>query len=229
MSGEFEPDVQAIAYAAAQVDTATAAVRAAEAALTAAEDALADAAGVVTVARAKAEHFATDESKSEWQRTAAQEDLSKRERAHARAESRVAAARRAVEDAREDLADAEEQLAHARQTPVRPAPEVPDGPPAPSPEVVLWVERLLGYVESPEREDSTWCRQWREHPEAVWRLSALYTAFVAALVDADLSSWWVNHFDRHAPMLFGRRGIFEACASNGHDADRPYRYGITAS
>ncbi|WP_455904223.1 DUF4913 domain-containing protein [Microbacterium sp.] len=100
-------------------------------------------------------------------------------------------------------------------------------PPGPSEDLIDWVGRMVGWVESPERESSTWCPRWGEHPEAVWRLHALHQAFEIATVDQDLSSWWVNHFDRHAPVLFGRRGIFEACASNGHDADRPFRYGNT--
>lgn len=100
----------------------------------------------------------------------------------------------------------------------------PGLPPGPSEPVVQWVEQLVAYVESPSREDSAWCPSWTEHPEAVWRFTALHQAFVLASVDADLSSWWVNHFDRHAPMLFGQRGIFETCTTNGHVVDRPYRF-----
>lgn len=38
-----------------------------------------------------------------------------------------------------------------------------------------------------------------------------------------MSSWWVNHFDRHAPFLFGRAGIFQACET-AHDPDRTFRF-----
>jgi len=96
-------------------------------------------------------------------------------------------------------------------------------PPGPTSEVVEWVDKLMPYVESPGRQDAVWCSSWVEHPEAVWRFTALHQAFVHATVDEDLSSWWVNHFDRHAPMLFGTSGIFEACR-DGHASDRTFRF-----
>lgn len=96
-------------------------------------------------------------------------------------------------------------------------------PPGPSADVVAWVHKLTSYLESPSRTESAWCPSWQEHPEAVWRFTALYDEFTVATADGTLSSWWVNHFDRHAPVLFGTSGIFQAC-ENGHNPDRPFRF-----
>lgn len=111
---------------------------------------------------------------------------------------------------------------------VSPAPDpeeigTPELPPGPSEAVEQWVGKLVALIESQPRNDATWCPSWAEHPEAVWRFTALHQAFVLAHVEADLSSWWVNHFDRHALALFGPSGIFEACKS-GHESDRQYRF-----
>lgn len=96
-------------------------------------------------------------------------------------------------------------------------------PPGAAAEVVAWVEKLMSFLESPARGDSAWCASWGEHPEAVWRFTALHREFVIAVQEETESSWWVNHFDRHAPVLFGPTGIFQAC-ENGHDPDRPFRF-----
>lgn len=102
-------------------------------------------------------------------------------------------------------------------------PEPEQLPPGAAAEVVAWVEKLTSYLESPSRSDSLWCPRWAEHPEAVWRFTALYSEFVVAMSEGTESGWWVNHFDRHAPHLFGTTGIFQAC-ENGHDADRTFRF-----
>lgn len=96
-------------------------------------------------------------------------------------------------------------------------------PPRAAAEVVAWVEKLTSYLESPERDDSRWCPQWQEHPEAVWRFTALHREFEISVVDDTMSGWWVNHFDRHAPLIFGPTGIFQAC-ENGHNPERSFRF-----
>lgn len=103
------------------------------------------------------------------------------------------------------------------------APAPAQLPPGAAAEVVAWVEKLTSYLESPARAESLWCPSWQEHPEAVWRFTALHSEFVVATQDGTLSSWWVNHFDRHTPALFGPTGIFQAC-ENEHVADRPMRF-----
>ncbi len=103
------------------------------------------------------------------------------------------------------------------------APAPAQLPPGAGAEVVAWVEKLTSYLESPSRAESLWCPSWQEHPEAVWRFTALHSEFVASMAEGTESSWWVNHFDRHVPALFGPTGIFQAC-ENGHVPDRPLRF-----
>lgn len=218
-----DPDPRLIARAEAQVEAATHAVARAEAKVAAADDVLADAADAVAVAETKAEDFRSAEAKLPWQVAAADADVAKKKRAHDRAKARRAAASEKLDAARELLADAHDALGRAKSTPAQPIPDDAGMPPGAPPEVVAWVEKLTSYLESQEREDSAWCPQWQEHPEAVWRFTALQREFEIAFQDDTMSSWWVNHFDRHAPFLFGRAGIFQAC-ENGHAADRTFRF-----
>lgn len=219
----FVPDFDAIARASGAVIMCEQAVAQAEANAAVLADAEADAADDVAVAEAKVTDFSVDETKKDWQRAAADRDLAKRRRAHARAAQKLAAAEAAVVRAREDLARAHADLMRARSTPAAPAGDDPGLPPAAAPEVVRWVEQLTAYLESPEKSESVWCPQWQEHPEAVWRFTALREEFLIAMSEGEMSSWWVNHFDRHAPMLFGKAGIFESCRSS-HSPDRIYRF-----
>lgn len=218
-----EPDPRAIARAEAVVEAATRAVISAEAKEAAAADVLADAADAVSVAEAKVEDFREGGAKLPWQIAAAEADLAKKKRAHARAEARHTAAGEKVRAAEEMLAEARAELARARVTPATPIPDDAGMPPGAPPEVVAWVEKLTSYLESQERDDSTWCPRWQEHPEAVWRFTALQREFEISFQDDTMSSWWVNHFDRHAPALFGRTGIFQACETV-HDPDRTFRF-----
>lgn len=217
------PDPRAIAHAAAAVEAATEAVHDAKSKVAAAEDVVADAAGDVSVAETKLEDFQSLDSKLPWQLAAAEQDLAKKQRAHARATARLTAPKAALDEARDELSAARAALAQARVTPAQPLPENAGMPPGASDELVAWVEKLTSYLESQEREDSRWCPQWQDHPEAVWRFTALHREFEISFTDDTVSGWWVNHFDRHAPFIFGSTGIFQACES-GHDPDRPFRF-----
>lgn len=217
------PDPRLIERTEAVMEAAAAAAVNAEAKAAATADALADAADAVSVAETKVEDFRSAEGKLPWQVAAAEADLAKKQRAHARAQSRHAAAARKAEAAGEILAEARAELARARVTPATPFLENSGMPPGATPEVAAWVEKLTSFLESQERDDSVWCPQWQEHPEAVWRFTALQREFEIAFQDDTMSSWWVNHFDRHAPFLFGRTGIFQACES-GHTPDRMFRF-----
>lgn len=217
------PDPRAIAHAAAAVEVATQAVRNAEAKVTAAEDVLADATGDVDVAETKVEDFRSLDAKLPWQVAAAELDLAKKQRAHTRAKARLAAPTAALDEARETLSAARAALAQARVTPARLLPDDAGMPPGASDELVAWVEKLTSYLESQDRSDSRWCAQWQEHPEAVWRFTALHREFEISFADDTVSGWWVNHFDRHAPFIFGPTGVFETC-ENAHDPDRAFRF-----
>lgn len=64
----------------------------------------------------------------------------------------------------------------------------------------------------------TWCLQWWEHPEAVWRLLALHDAYVALLAEpGGLSCWLRDHADYHLPVLLEADGVFRGCSpERGH-------------
>ena len=217
------PDPRVIEQAEAAVAAAKRAVTSAEIDEAAVADVLADAADAVSVAETKVDDFRSAETKLPWQIASAEADLAKKQRTHARVVARHAAAVAEVTAAREWLAEAHAELARARVTPAEPIPDDAGIPPAASPEVVAWVDKLTRFLESPERSESAWCPQWQEHPEAVWRFTALHREFEIAYQDDTVSSWWVNHFDRHAPALFGKNGIFQTCKTV-HDSDRLFQF-----
>ena len=81
-----------------------------------------------------------------------------------------------------------------------------------------WVREhfaVLEYVHTDKR--APWCPQWWKHPEVVDRLWAVWQARTQADEDAGehltaLSDWWLNHWDRHAAILFdSRTGPFRHC------------------
>lgn len=73
---------------------------------------------------------------------------------------------------------------------------------------------IVEYVWSEKR--AAWCPEWWKHPEAVERLWVLWLARTQAYANDDdlgaASSWWLQHWDRHAPILFDARlGPFRHC------------------
>lgn len=72
---------------------------------------------------------------------------------------------------------------------------------------IEWVEDTMADVESVDRSANMhWCSQWWAHPEAIKRLKALYEEWLARQAGGGMSSWWVDHFDRHAAVLFAKNG-----------------------
>ncbi|THJ65637.1 DUF4913 domain-containing protein [Arthrobacter echini] len=81
-------------------------------------------------------------------------------------------------------------------------------------DLVDWVESLVAILESVDRsQNQYWCFQWWNHPEAVDRLRALYEQWLGAQAEGGMSSWWIDHFDRHATILFAKRGPFGECGT----------------
>jgi hypothetical protein len=81
-------------------------------------------------------------------------------------------------------------------------------------ELVDWVEGLVAMLESVDRsQNQYWCSQWWNHPEAVDRFRALYEQWLEAQANGGMSSWWIDHFDRHTTVLFARRGPFGECGT----------------
>lgn len=66
--------------------------------------------------------------------------------------------------------------------------------------------------------DWVWCPQWWKHGEAFSRLSALWRAWEEMRqTPSGLSAWWVDHLDRHMPMLLSPSGPFRHCWESGHE------------
>jgi hypothetical protein len=81
-------------------------------------------------------------------------------------------------------------------------------------ELVDWVEGLVAMLESVDRsQNQYWWSQWWAHPEAVDRLRGLYEHWLDARTNGGMSSWWMDHFDRHATVLFAERGPFGECGT----------------
>ena len=81
-------------------------------------------------------------------------------------------------------------------------------------EFVAWVEEFVARLESVDRSANRhWCPQWWAHTEAVDRLAALHTQWLVAMEEHSMSSWWVDHFDRHATVLFSPQGPFGECGT----------------
>lgn len=71
----------------------------------------------------------------------------------------------------------------------------------------------------------TWCARWWMHPEAVVRLSAMWSAFEYLRVDPVLgmSTWWTQHADPHLAMLMHPElGPFAACDPRTGHTDYPF-------
>lgn len=82
-----------------------------------------------------------------------------------------------------------------------------------------WVAEWLSehYCRSLDDPGRAWCDQWTEHPEAVSRLSALWSAWERAHHDdARMVTWWLNA-DSLLGVLLDERGPFSACRK-GHSA-----------
>lgn len=85
-------------------------------------------------------------------------------------------------------------------------------------DLVDWVEHLVATLESVDKSvGMSWCPQWWNHPEAVERFRALFEKWAEAQKDGGMSSWWIDHFDRHAVVLFAKRGPFGECGTKHVD------------
>jgi hypothetical protein len=68
-----------------------------------------------------------------------------------------------------------------------------------------------------------WCDRWAAHPEAVYRLTAVWEAWEVLREDGGAwrSNWLRLHLDEQLEVLFDREhGPFAGCAS-GHAAPAP--------
>ncbi|WP_104101782.1 DUF4913 domain-containing protein [Cryobacterium sp. M96] len=87
-----------------------------------------------------------------------------------------------------------------------------------------WLTRHLATVEVVGTKPTPWCTQWWLHPEVIARFKALWQASMqadASVMDGDagaVSSWWINHWDRHTAVIFDTgNGPFRNCdPDQGH-------------
>ncbi|TFC47680.1 DUF4913 domain-containing protein [Cryobacterium sp. TMT2-17-1] len=91
----------------------------------------------------------------------------------------------------------------------------------------MFLDLLIGHLATVEvvgTRPTPWCTQWWLHPEIVARFKALWQASMqadASVMDGDadaVSFWWINHWDRHAAVIFDKgNGPFRDCdPDQGH-------------
>ena len=82
-----------------------------------------------------------------------------------------------------------------------------------------WVEQyfLVVFARSTGGE-LRWCLEWRQHPEAVTRLEALWRSWEAMRMDTNLgiASWLVSYLDPILSVLLARQGTFASCSPKRH-------------
>lgn len=123
----------------------------------------------------------------------------------ARLESDVADLGLAVQELREELADA---VAGGN---VKAEPPTVD-------EVAEWVSEWLSvHVARHLGPAHKWCPRWVDHPEAVMRLSALYTGHREAQQSGRVLAF-LRDLDAQMTVLTSADGPFAACSGRGHHA-----------
>lgn len=84
-----------------------------------------------------------------------------------------------------------------------------------------WVGQYFREVfRRPTGGEFRWCVEWGEHPEAVVRLTALWTSWEALQAEQPnaLVTWLVGYLDPQLPVLLGRSGPFAGCTETRHSA-----------
>jgi hypothetical protein len=67
-----------------------------------------------------------------------------------------------------------------------------------------------------------WCPRWREHPEAVFRLDALWRSYETLRREGGMGTavWLRDHLDQYGALL-SARGPFALCTVNRHEVMNP--------
>lgn len=79
---------------------------------------------------------------------------------------------------------------------------------------------LLPHLSAGHPKQTTWCPQWREHPDAVHRLAAMSDqwSLMLSAADAPLHEFMRDVLDYHLPLLVDpEKGAFRRCGY-GHAA-----------
>ena len=100
---------------------------------------------------------------------------------------------------------------------------VAEGPPTAFLDAGEWaVGWLFPAIRRALKAGTYWCPRWWEHPEAVWRLKALWDAWETARAEGGnaMSYWWTVHFDAHwAVLTSAATGPFASCARRDQHSD----------
>lgn len=91
------------------------------------------------------------------------------------------------------------------------------------PDVGAWVDEwLLTTYQRTLNGHRTWCARWREHPEAVQRLEAMWAAWQRSHDDPiKLGAWWLTVADPHLAVLLDPDGPFSGCRAGENARHRP--------
>jgi hypothetical protein len=83
-----------------------------------------------------------------------------------------------------------------------------------------WVEEwLLPNLERRMGNTRRWCNRWYRHPEVVMRLHVVWSTWEHAYRLDDpttLSSWYIDHLDKHLAVIFSADGPFAGCSPQRH-------------
>lgn len=82
-----------------------------------------------------------------------------------------------------------------------------------------WVEQFFTIVFTrPIGGTIRWCTHWRDHPEAVLRIEALWRSWETLRLDPNLgiATWLVNYLDPQLAVLLSASGTFHACTADRH-------------
>ena len=221
------------------VETARAAVRAAETAydeaqtaLRVAQDAVADVDDDVAVAQAKYEEYSADETKADWERIATHAELAKAQRRLERATddaygSETGAAQ--AEHHRDAVVAALESVLAAGDDDALAEDDAGGDGDLYFADVDAWVrgwliptwERRIDGQRADGASGFRWSARWWDHPEAVFRLEALWRAWEALRLDAGtgMSVWLRDHADHHMPLLLSKYGPFRRSEEAVPDGD----------
>ncbi len=87
-------------------------------------------------------------------------------------------------------------------------------------DVVAWVAGFFAPTFArPVGGEARWCPRWTEHPEAVYRLEALWRTWEVARHDPRTGAalWLRDHLDPQLAVLLSSRGPFAQCTPLRHE------------
>lgn len=158
----------------------------------------------------------------------------------AQAQTAIAATEHALDQALEDLASersqsetlrsrvarleraaraAEAQQIEAARAAARPTPTGPGS----YPDLRTWVDQwLLRNIERDVAGQQRWCVHWHQHPEALWRLTALWQDYERSWSNpqSGITGFSRNSLAHHLPELLAPGGPFAGCSPEQHEPAR---------